>query len=141
LNAPYAFNVQERAVTLADYARSPSAIRTASRGRLFRVTRVGDGVHHVELTGGMNLQKPRQTAATRSTTSAEFARPVSHGRQRRRVQNVKLVPIDMVMHVSSTRTTADEVQQALLHALQRQHLPTEPKGYSIRPVPEMGAPY
>lgn len=145
LNAPYAFNVQERAVTLADYAaiaeRYPYVLRAVA---VFRVTRSWRTVFiTVELTGGMNLQSPGQTAG--NTVYDDLQNLLDLYRMAGNdveFENVKLVPIDMVMHVCvNPDYRRDEVQQALLTLFSDSILPDGTEGFFYPDRFLMGAPY
>ncbi len=145
LNAPYAFNVQERAVTLADYAavteRYPAVLRAVA---VFRVTRSWRTVFiTVELSDGLTLQSPGQTPGNTvyddlqalldlyrmAGNDVEFA-------------NVKLVAIDVVMHVCvDPDYRRDEVQQALLTLFSDGILPDGTEGFFYPDRFLMGAPY
>jgi hypothetical protein len=118
INAPYAFNTQERAVTLADYAavteRYPLVVNAVA---VFRVTRSWRTVFiTVELQAGLTLQSPGQT--TGDTIYQDLQALLDLYRMAGNdveFENVKLVALDIVMHVCvDPNYRQDEVQLALL---------------------------
>jgi hypothetical protein len=118
LKAPYAFETQERAVTLADYAavaeEYPLVLRAAA---VFGVTRSWRTVFiTVELADGRNLESPGQTPGNTIDDDLQalldLYRMAGNDVQ---FENVKLIALDLAMHVCVQPSyRRDEVTLALI---------------------------
>jgi hypothetical protein len=119
-NAPYAFRTQERAVTLADYARvaekDSHVLRAAATSRLTRSWRTV--LIYVELVDGATLDENLR-AALRDLLELYRMAGVDV-----EFEDVTRIPLELAMHVCVDPTyRRDEVEQALLHVFSDQRLP------------------
>lgn len=145
LNAPYAFNVQERAVTLADYAavteRYPLVLRAVA---VFRMTRSWRTVFiTVELQAGLTLQSPGQTVGNTIYDDLQalldLYRMAGNDVE---FENVKLIALDIALHVCvDPNYRQDEVELALLTLFSAGILADGSKGFFYPDTFVMGQTY
>jgi hypothetical protein len=133
INAPYAFNTQERAVTLADYAAFAQTYPLVLRAvAVARVTRSWRTIFiTVELKGGLGLLSPGVTPGNTIYQDLEalldLYRMAGNDVE---FENVKLVALDVAMHVCvDPDYRRDEVTLALVTLFSSGLLPDGTPGF------------